>query len=44
MLVQPAAKFTYSGVEQGGVSQKWAANGTISAVPVQMADHRTYSR
>jgi len=44
MVVRSAAKFVYSGVEQRGVSQTWAANGTISEVLVQMADRRTYSR
>jgi hypothetical protein len=35
MVVKSAAKSVPSGLEEGEVSQKWAANGIISAVPVR---------
>jgi hypothetical protein len=36
MVVKSAAKSVPSGLEEGEVSQKWAANGIISAVLVRI--------
>ncbi len=37
MVVRLATKSVYGGLESGGVLQKWAPNGALSAVLVRIA-------